>query len=212
MKNLNEVRETVTFYGTEKADAVDLITMVVGRSLAPSTHERFAKMTLNEVSNLTMDELMTYEGIGKVAAGRITASIGLGKALRSDRFAQKDSIVSSTSAKRTFEYMRNLEQEHVDVAYLDTKSNIISLRNIFKGSLNASVAHPREIFKDAVKLSAAKIMVAHNHPSGDPDPSPADITFTRRLMEAGDLMGIEVVDHIIVGEDILSLREEGFMN
>lgn len=211
MKNLDQVRESIVFYGAEEVNAVDFITVLVGKTLAEDTYTAISRMTLNEVSNLTKEDLLAFEGIGNVAAERIVAAIGLGQCLKSDRFTSLKRIGSSETAKSTFKYLQGLEQEHVDVAYLDTKNQIISLRNIFKGSLNTSVAHPREIFKHAVKLSAARIIVSHNHPSGDNEPSEADFSFTRRLMDAGDMLGIEVVDHIIVGHDIRSLREDGLM-
>ena len=96
--------------------------------------------------------------------------------------------------------------------YLNTKNEIIKKETLFVGSLNSSVAHPREIFKGAVRYSAARIILAHNHPSGNTEPSEADFSFTRRVVDAGELMGIEVIDHVIIGEqEYLSLREEGLM-
>ena len=97
-------------------------------------------------------------------------------------------------------------------AYLNTKNEIIKIEMVFKGSLNTSVAHPREIFKGAVKYSAARILLAHNHPSGNTEPSQADQLFTKRIVECGEMMGIEVLDHFIVGEnDYISLREYGWI-
>lgn len=211
MNDLDQVRESITFYGTEKVNAVDFFTILVGKTLSEETHTAFSRMTLNEVSNLTKEDLLAFEGIGNVAAERILAGIGLGKCLKADRFTARKSITSTDTAKRAFEYLQNLDQEHVDVAYLDTKNQIISIRNIFKGSLNVSVSHPREIFKHAVKVSAARVMIAHNHPSGNSEPSEADLRFTRRIVDAGEMLGIEVIDHIIVGDDVISLRDEGYM-
>ena len=96
--------------------------------------------------------------------------------------------------------------------YLNTKNEIVKKETIFIGSLNTSVAHPREIFKGAIRYSAARIIVAHNHPSGNTEPSEADYSFTRRMVDAGEMMGIEVLDHFIIGENkYLSLKEEGLM-
>ena len=103
------------------------------------------------------------------------------------------------------------QQEEVHVLSLNTKNEVISIDMIFKGSLNSSVAHPREIFKKAVEHSAARIIITHNHPSGNTEPSEADLSFTRRIVEAGEVMGIEVIDHFIIGNTYLSLREHGLM-
>ena len=94
--------------------------------------------------------------------------------------------------------------------FLNTKNQIIKKEVIFKGSLNSSVAHPREIFKAAIKYSSARLIIAHNHPSGNPEPSEADLSFTKRMVEAGNIIGIELLDHFIVGEEsYISLKEYG---
>lgn len=102
-------------------------------------------------------------------------------------------------------------QEHVSVVSLNTKNDVISIDKIFTGSLNSSVAHPREIFKTAIKHSAANIILVHNHPSGSTEPSDADISLTKRVVDSGLLLGIECLDHIIVGDTYLSMREHGLM-
>ena len=95
--------------------------------------------------------------------------------------------------------------------FLNTKNEIIQQKTIFVGSLNQSIAHPREIFREAVRVSAARIALAHNHPSGNPQPSRNDLDFTARVRKCGEMMGIEVLDHIIVGEnEYISLREENY--
>ena len=92
------------------------------------------------------------------------------------------------------------------------KNEVLHKQTIFIGSLNSSIVHPREIFREAVKRSAASIICAHNHPSGNPAPSPEDIEVTKRLSEAGALMGIEVLDHVIIGDhQFISLKEKGYM-
>lgn len=208
--SISEVRENIVLYG-EDATAVDLIAMIVGKVLPVTTYDALSQLTLKEINNLTKEDLVNMDGFNDDMAERILASIGLAKVLKADRFAELRKITSSEVAKRTFAYMQVYEQEHLDVAFLDAKSKVISLRNIFKGGLSQSVAHPREIFKHAVKLSAARIIVAHNHPSGNPEPSSGDILFTERLVEAGNLMGIEVMDHIIIGETAISLKQKGIM-
>src|SRR5690625_2115959 len=108
--------------------------------------------------------------------------------------------------------MKNHAHEHLFVIYLNTKNEIIHRQTIFIGSLNASIVHPREIFREADKRSAASIICAHNHPSGDPTPSQEDIHVTRRLVEAGKIMGIEVLDHLVIGNNcFISLKEKGYL-
>ena len=121
-------------------------------------------------------------------------------------------VVSSTWIGEHLVRLANYEtQEKVKVISLSTKNDIIAIDTIFVGSLNTSVAHPREIYRNAIEHSAARIIITHNHPSGDTEPSEADLTFTRRVVEAGEVLGIECVDHIITGDTYLSLREQGLM-
>ena len=122
----------------------------------------------------------------------------------------KSGTITSTQAAGALlkKEMRDLQQEHVVALYLNTKNEIIKKKTIFIGSLNSSVAHPREIFREAVRYSAARIIIAHNHPSGNPEPSEADLVFTRRMVECGEMMGIDLLDHFIIGsEKYLSLKE-----
>ena len=109
--------------------------------------------------------------------------------------------------------MRGLDREHFWALALNTKNQLLRTIEVSIGSLNASIVHPRELFKDAVKVSAASIVVVHNHPSGDPTPSGADIQLTRRLVKAGDVLGIEVLDHVVIGGsgEHASLRDLGLM-
>jgi DNA repair protein RadC len=110
------------------------------------------------------------------------------------------------------EEMRFLTQEHFVCLYLNTKNQVLHKRTIFIGSLNASIVHPREIFKEAFRRSAASIICLHNHPSGDPAPSKEDIEVTKRLVECGKIIGIDLLDHLIIGEHkYVSLKEKGYL-
>lgn len=165
--------------------------------------------SLYYLKSASLEELMSISGIGKAKAIEIQAAIELGERI-SLSSPQKIGIIQSSeqTGKKLVKIMHGLEQEHVIALYLNTKNEIIKQETIFVGSLNSSVAHPREIFKGAVKYSAARIVIAHNHPSGNPDPSQADYEFTTRMIELGDLMGIELLDHFIIGDkDYISLRE-----
>jgi len=168
------------------------------------------KYNLNVISKLTTTELTEIPGIGDAKALTLLAAFELYK--RNERTSKRKVV----SPEDVFKYLRpeltGLKQEHFVAIYLDTKNNIISSKTIFIGGLNVSIVHPREVFKWAVKLSAASIIVAHNHPSGDPTPSPADIEVTKALFEAGNTMSIELFDHIIIGENsFLSMKELGYI-
>src|SRR5690625_6845157 len=130
-------------------------------------------------------------------------------------FKQEDKYISRSpedGANYVMEDMRTLKQEHFVVLFLPTKNQVIHRKTIFIGSLNSSIVHPREVFREAVRRSAASIICIHNHPSGDPTPSQEDIHVTRRLVESGKIVGIEVLDHLIIGNrKFVSLKEKGYL-
>lgn len=163
--------------------------------------------------DITSQELMEIPGVGKVKAAEILAAIEFGKRITQSKQAKEGTVLSSGwVGDFLLKELSNLTQEHVMALYLNTKNEIVKKEIIFKGSLSSSVAHPREIFKGAVRYSAARIILAHNHPSGDTEPSEADMLFTKRIVDAGEMMGIEVLDHFIIGEDkYLSMQEYGMM-
>lgn len=110
------------------------------------------------------------------------------------------------------EQLRYLQKEHFVCLFLNTKNHVIGQETLSMGSLNASIVHPREVFRAAIKCSSASIICAHNHPSGDPTPSPEDISLTARLLQAGEIIGIDVLDHLIIGDSsFVSLKEKGHM-
>ena len=168
---------------------------------------------LYSLRHITLQELMKIPGIGKVKGTEILAAIEFGKRVSQSTQVKEGTVLSSGwMGKFLLRELSNLTQENVMALYLNTKNEIIKKEIIFKGSLSSSVAHPREIFKGAVQYSAARIILAHNHPSGDTEPSEADLLFTKRMVEAGEMMGIEVLDHFIIGADeYLSLQEYGMM-
>lgn len=168
------------------------------------------KFTVNQLTNLSVGELTSISGIGNAKALSVLAAFELFK---------RSSIETKTrviSPKDVFEYLRydltELKQEHFVGIYLDAKNNIISSKTLFIGSLSMSVVHPREVFNWAVRLSAASIIVVHNHPSGDPTPSQSDIEVTKAIKDAGVTMDIQLVDHIVIGKtEFISLKELGYI-
>lgn len=171
------------------------------------------KTGLEFVAEASLEELSKVKGIGLAKAVQIKAAVELGRRI-SSCFKDYDVVISSPVdvKKLLMEEMRYLDKEYFKVVMLNVKNRVISVENISIGSLNSSIVHPREVFKPAIKRSSAAVILVHNHPSGDTTPSREDIEITRRLVEAGKILGIEVLDHIIFGNsDYLSFKEKGLL-
>ncbi|MGI8317227.1 RadC family protein [Halobacillus mangrovi] len=165
------------------------------------------------LKDATIEELTAIRGIGTAKAVLILSAIELGKRMQQMKPVERYMIRSpEDGADFIMEEMRDLKQEHFICLFLNTKNQVLHRQTIFIGSLNASIVHPREVFKEAVKRSAASIICAHNHPSGDPTPSQEDIQVTRRLQECGKMIGIELLDHLVIGDrKFISLKEKGYL-
>jgi DNA repair protein RadC len=168
---------------------------------------------IQDLRDATVEEFTKINGIGNAKAVQLLAAAELGKRLYQKHSEGRYTIRSpEDAATYLMTDMSSLTQEHFVVLFLNVKNEVLHKQTIFIGSLNSSIVHPREIFREAVKRSAASIICAHNHPSGNPTPSPEDIEVTKRLSEAGALMGIEVLDHVIIGDhQFISLKEKGYM-
>lgn len=172
-----------------------------------------AKSGLAFVADSSIEELSRIKGIGLAKSVQIKAAVELGRRISSYTGQNPTVINTPVDVKNLLmEEMRFLEKEHFKVILLNIKNHVISVEDISVGSLNSSIVHPREVFKPAIRRSSASMILVHNHPSGDPTPSREDIEITRRLIEAGKILGIEVVDHVIIGNGIyISLREKGII-
>lgn len=188
--------------GIRKTNAVELAREMLMRH--PNGHPL---VSLYQDSLL---ELQEVSGIGKVKAAQVHAVLELSKRIAKQGQSQNVKITSASAVARLYmEDLRHLRKECFKVIYLDTKNQVIADENISIGSLNASIVHPREVFKNAVKRSANSIIAMHNHPSGDPTPSKEDVDITRRIRQAGELLGITLLDHIIIGDHkYISFKEE----
>jgi DNA repair protein RadC len=167
-----------------------------------------------DVWRLTAEDLLAIPGVGPATAGRVLAGIEFGRRLHRPPQESPPTVVTPEDVVALcLPRLRGADREHFLALVLNTKNRLVRLVEVSIGSLNASVVHPRELFKEAVRLSAAAVVVAHNHPSGDATPSGADIQLTRRLVKAGDVLGIEVLDHVVIGDcgDHASLRDMGLM-
>ncbi|RFU62558.1 DNA repair protein RadC [Bacillus sp. V59.32b] len=168
---------------------------------------------LRLLKDASIEEITAIKGIGEAKAIQILASVELGRRVSSLNYNDRYVIRSPQDcANYCMEEMRFLSQEHFVCLYLNTKNQVLHRKTIFIGSLNASIVHPREVFKEAFRRSAASIICLHNHPSGDPTPSREDIEVTKRLAECGKIIGIDLLDHVIIGEQkYVSLKEKGYL-
>ncbi len=212
-------RERLLKYGASQLSNQELIAILIGSGTKHESVMDVANRLLIHFEGLklleeaTIEEMTAIKGIGVAKGVTLLAAIELGRRIR--QYVPEDRYIIRSpkdGANFVMESMRHLNQEHLIVLFLDTKNRIIHKQTIFIGSLNASIVHPREIFREAVKRSAASIICVHDHPSGDPTPSQEDIQVTKRLVEAGKIMGIELLDHIIIGnQKYVSLKEKGYI-
>lgn len=173
----------------------------------------FSEYSIKQLSLANVSRLMKVHGVGKAKAAQIAAVFELARRLETFVEEPKRKICSPKDVY-TFMYpkMREQKKEKFITLCLDTKNQILKEEVISIGSLNASIVHPREVFKSALMESSASVIMVHNHPSGDPSPSREDIMVTEKMIEGGKLLGIDVLDHIIIGEGrYVSLKDEGFV-
>lgn len=168
---------------------------------------------LRKLPELSLEELQENKGIGPDKAVMIKAALELGSRLATTPREELGSITNPRQAADLFmEELRYRKKEYFKILLLNTKNHIISREEISVGSLSASIVHPREIFNSPMRKSAASVILFHNHPSGDPSPSQEDLEVTRRLVDAGNILGISVRDHIIIGDGcFFSFREKGLL-
>jgi DNA repair protein RadC len=212
-------RERLLNLGAGHLSNQELLAIILGSGTKEESVMTLANRLLMHFEGLkllkdaTIEELTAIKGIGSAKGVLILSALELGKRLSQYKPNERYIIRSpEDGAEYIMEELRNLNQEHFVVLFLNTKNQIIHRQTIFIGSLNASIVHPREVFREAVKRSAASIIVAHNHPSGDPTPSQEDIHVTKRLAESGRMIGIELLDHLVIGDrKFVSLKEKGYL-
>lgn len=168
---------------------------------------------LRLLKDASLDEITAIKGIGKAKAIQVLAAVEIGRRISNLAYDDRYVIRSPEDcANYVMNDMRFLSQEHFVCLYLNTKNQVLHKKTVFIGSLNASIVHPREVYKEALRRSAASVICLHNHPSGDPSPSREDIEVTKRLVESGKIIGIELLDHLIIGENkFVSLKEKGYL-
>lgn len=212
-------RENAYQHGINALSDRDLLQLILRTGTQQVSAEQLAAQLLTSFENLSflaqasIEELLAFKGIGHTKAIALLAAFELGQRSLQQRQLRYGTVTSSQAiGEQMLTRLQGCQQEQLIVVYLDTKNQIIQEKLIFRGSLNSAVAHPREIFHQAVLLSAARLIVVHNHPSGQTEPSTHDLNFSKRLIECGQLMGIDCLDHLIIGHrHYLSLREAGLI-
>lgn len=177
--------------------------------LAEDVLAQYKDKGLAAVIHMSPQEIASIHGVGLAKAATVVAAVELGRRL-SERAAQTIEKVEGPEdvARYVIPSLRFEQKEHFLAMFLDIRNRILALSTISVGSLTASIAHPREVFREAIRYSAAGVILVHNHPSGDPAPSREDIQLTKQMMKAGEILGIPVLDHVVVaGDNFLSLKE-----
>src|ERR1035437_9524887 len=205
IKDLQKIdlpREKLAKYGSEKLKDYELLALLLGSGIKGLNVLELSKKILETIKKIgikkaTLTDLIKIKGLGKAKASQIFAVLELGKRLNVEN---KPGILSASDVWNFCADIRALQREHFVAFYLDTQNCLIERQTISIGTLNSSLVHPREVFEPALTFHAASIIVAHNHPSGELEPSPEDREVTKRLTEAGKIIGIDVIDHIILGK------------
>ncbi|WP_270452695.1 RadC family protein [Halonatronomonas betaini] len=213
-------REKLISYGESKLSNSELIAILLGSGTRGRTAIELAQDILCQSSgliglaDLSIDELTQKKGIGQSKASRLKVAFELGRRLSDFSPAKKTILRSPIHAVDYMQSRLKLKKQEIFlVVLLDIKSQVIKVEEISKGGLAKSIVHPREVFKTAIRASAAGIILGHNHPSGNTTASSEDINITNKLIEAGNIIGIKVIDHLIIGDNsYLSMREEGLIN
>jgi len=201
-------------YQAEGCSLVELLAVLVGGGRQIETAQalltRFG--SLRALTRATADEISSVQGVGPTTAARLQAALELGRRLNTATDDDRPQIQTPDDAAALLLYrMQHLEQEHLVVLLLDTRNRLIGEPvEVYHGALNSALVRISEVFRPAIRANAAAILVAHNHPSGSPEPSPEDVALTRSLAEAGRLMDVEVLDHLIIGRGrFVSLKARG---
>lgn len=192
--------------------AISLRTGVNGENVLRLAERLLAQFQgLPGLARATIAELTAVKGIGQAKAIEIKAALELGRRLMAATPDERPRVTSpAEAANLLMSEMALLEQEHLRLVLLDTRNNVLGTPTLYVGSLNTSVVRIGEIFREAIRANAAALIVAHNHPSGDPSPSPEDVNVTRQIVKAGRLLDVDVLDHLVIGRQrYVSLKERG---
>ena len=211
-------RERLLKFGAESLSAQEILALILGRGIAGESGMVTAQRLLSRFGSLkgiasaSIEELSQVRGIGLAKAAQFKAALELANRLEAYSEASAKPVVKTPEdvANLVRGRLKGKKREHFLAILLDSRSRLINISEISVGSLDTSIVHPREAFKEAISASAASVIFVHNHPSGDPTASEDDIELSKRLTQAGEIMGIDVLDHVIIGgKDYLSLKRQG---
>lgn len=210
-------RERLVTLGPQSLSNAELLAILLRIGVPGENAVQVGQRLLNKFGSLTglhrapFVELLQEHGLGEAKAAQIKAAIELGRRLTLESPEVRPTINSPADAAALVQYeMSALEQEHLRVLLLDTRNHVLDMVEVYRGSVNSSQVRVGEVFKAAVRRGATAVIVVHNHPSGDPTPSPDDVAVTRAIVQAGKLLDVEVLDHLVIGQGKwVSLKERG---
>ncbi|MBN2286026.1 MAG: DNA repair protein RadC [Tissierellales bacterium] len=210
-------REKLIKYGASTLSNSELLAIILrvgsNKDTAITLSQKilnFEEKGLRNIASTSPESLLSFHGISDAKAAQIMAAVEIGRRVSRIEKEERFKITSPQDiSSYVMDEMRYLKKEYFKIILLDTKNKVIEVVTISIGSLNSSIVHPREVFLEAIRKSAASIILVHNHPSGDTQPSREDISITKRLIEAGDILGVKVLDHLIIGDGVYySFKEE----
>ena len=212
-------RERLLHFGASSLSDIELLAILLRTGTKNASAIDLAKLLLAKFGDLqglldaSVEEMAKLKGIGTAKAVQIKAALELSKRLMILPSAKRVTIRTPKDVVAlVMGDMRYLDKEYFRALLLNTKNQVLSIETISIGTLDSSMVHPRELFKIAVKKSAAALILVHNHPSGDPTPSKDDINITKRIVKSGEILGISVLDHVIIGDNkFISLKTEGLI-
>lgn len=210
--------ERVRRFGVRGAQAADLLALMLSPDSAgvedqnPRAHAVLRRLGMRRLADLSPADLAPAGETEAYDTVRILAAFELGRKAALAGKGQVTMVNGPEDAERLFLHLRDESQEHFCAAFLNAKNGVLSVRTIHLGTASASVVGAREVFREAVREGATAVIVAHNHPSGDPNPSPEDVMVTRKLIEVGNILDIDLLDHLIIGHHrCVSLKREGLI-
>ncbi|NJK81780.1 MAG: DNA repair protein RadC [Chloroflexaceae bacterium] len=210
-------RERLRDYGPEALADAELLAILLRVGVSGVNVVQLSQQLLKDfggwhgLQQTNFHTLRSCHGMGEAKAAQLKAALEIGRRLAMLSFEERFQITSPGDVAKLMQVqMSHYDQEHLNVICLDTKNRVMKIQNVYVGTLDAAGLRVGEIFKEALKINSAALIMVHNHPSGDPTPSPEDIAITRQIVEAGRLLDIDVLDHLVIGHGrYVSLRERG---
>jgi len=211
-------RERLQMHGAEALSSQELLALILGRGVKGESVLVTAQRLLSEFGNVknisqaSLEELSAIKGMGTAKASQLKAAFELGRRKEEDTGEQIAVKSHKDVIKLVKQRLKDKKKEHFLILCIDTRNNLIKISNISTGTLDANLVHPREVFKEAIQSLSSSIILVHNHPSGNPEPSDADIDITKRILETGKAVGIDILDHIIIANNrSFSFKEKGLV-